>query len=249
MGLANLSLEPTETSKQPIRTRYLGKLSANQGPVFPDLVGKALNAGTWDNAGPPVCHCASGAWGYRHAQESQVKSFETHFTCSGDKVGFFEVVTPLEEADFPSILSRSGNVSPDCRLHANISLEPTETSKQPIRTRYLGHVTSYQPIRDQYFLIWSVPDLETCQSLPGNIPMICNHPSSDMAGVGPGTTLGLQCVTVRPGPGATGTPRNLRSSRLKRTLHAASRGAAPVESSLDRGGHFDLISNAHISGS
>eukprot|EP00116_Pleurobrachia_bachei_P009460 sb/3469722/ len=29
--------------------------------------------------------------------------------------------------------------------------EPTDTSKQPIRTRYLGHVTGYQPIRDQYF--------------------------------------------------------------------------------------------------
>eukprot|EP00116_Pleurobrachia_bachei_P001753 sb/3462015/ len=32
--------------------------------------------------------------------------------------------------------------------------EPTDTSKQPIRTRYLGHVTSYQPIRDQYFMIY-----------------------------------------------------------------------------------------------
>eukprot|EP00116_Pleurobrachia_bachei_P016123 sb/3476385/ len=31
------------------------------------------------------------------------------------------------------------------------------TSKQPIRTRYLGHLTGYQPIRDQYFLIWLVP--------------------------------------------------------------------------------------------
>ena len=28
-------------------------------------------------------------------------------------------------------------------------------SKQPIRTRYLGHVTGYQPIRDQYFLIFT----------------------------------------------------------------------------------------------
>eukprot|EP00116_Pleurobrachia_bachei_P014170 sb/3474432/ len=28
--------------------------------------------------------------------------------------------------------------------------EPTETSKQPIRTRYLGHVTGYQPIRGHY---------------------------------------------------------------------------------------------------
>eukprot|EP00116_Pleurobrachia_bachei_P007942 sb/3468204/ len=27
-----------------------------------------------------------------------------------------------------------------------------DTSKQPIRTRYLGHVTGYQPIRDQYLL-------------------------------------------------------------------------------------------------
>ena len=34
--------------------------------------------------------------------------------------------------------------------------EPTEFCKQPIRTRYLGHVTGYQPIRDQYFLIRSV---------------------------------------------------------------------------------------------
>eukprot|EP00116_Pleurobrachia_bachei_P001857 sb/3462119/ len=29
--------------------------------------------------------------------------------------------------------------------------------KQPIRTRYLGEVTGYQPVRDQYFLIRSVP--------------------------------------------------------------------------------------------
>eukprot|EP00116_Pleurobrachia_bachei_P002404 sb/3462666/ len=36
--------------------------------------------------------------------------------------------------------------------------QPTDTSKQPIKTRYLGHVTGYQPIRDQYFLIRSVPE-------------------------------------------------------------------------------------------
>ena len=33
--------------------------------------------------------------------------------------------------------------------------EPTESSKQPIRTRYLGHVTGYQPIRCHYFLMRS----------------------------------------------------------------------------------------------
>eukprot|EP00116_Pleurobrachia_bachei_P017889 sb/3478151/ len=31
--------------------------------------------------------------------------------------------------------------------------EPIDTSKQPNRTHYLGHVTGYQPIRNQYFLI------------------------------------------------------------------------------------------------
>eukprot|EP00116_Pleurobrachia_bachei_P011389 sb/3471651/ len=36
--------------------------------------------------------------------------------------------------------------------------ELTETSKQPIRTRYLGHMTGYQPMRDQYFLIRSIPE-------------------------------------------------------------------------------------------
>ena len=35
--------------------------------------------------------------------------------------------------------------------------ETTGPSKQPIRVHYLGRVTSYQPIRDQYFLIRSVP--------------------------------------------------------------------------------------------
>eukprot|EP00116_Pleurobrachia_bachei_P017006 sb/3477268/ len=41
------------------------------------------------------------------------------------------------------------------RTHVMLSnkiIEPAETSKQPIRTRYLGHVTGYQQIRDQYFL-------------------------------------------------------------------------------------------------
>ena len=31
--------------------------------------------------------------------------------------------------------------------------EPTDTNQQPFRTRYLVHVTGYQPIRDQYFLV------------------------------------------------------------------------------------------------
>eukprot|EP00116_Pleurobrachia_bachei_P017746 sb/3478008/ len=34
----------------------------------------------------------------------------------------------------------------------------TDTSKQPIKTRYLGHVTGYQPIRGLYFLTLATPD-------------------------------------------------------------------------------------------
>ena len=51
--------------------------------------------------------------------------------------------------------SRDMNPLLSCRV------ETTGLSKQPIRTRYLGHVTDYQPIRDQYSLIRSVhaPDL------------------------------------------------------------------------------------------
>eukprot|EP00116_Pleurobrachia_bachei_P016766 sb/3477028/ len=41
-------------------------------------------------------------------------------------------------------------------------------SKQPITTRYLGHVTGYQPIRGQYFLNQSVPDYPQCQPTPTN---------------------------------------------------------------------------------
>ena len=44
--------------------------------------------------------------------------------------------------------------------------EPTESNKQPIKTRYLGHVTDYQPIRYQYFLVLSVTGNDTIVSLP-----------------------------------------------------------------------------------
>ena len=40
-----------------------------------------------------------------------------------------------------------------------ICQQETGFSKQPIRTRYLGHVTGFQPIRDQHLLVRSVPNL------------------------------------------------------------------------------------------
>eukprot|EP00116_Pleurobrachia_bachei_P019394 sb/3479656/ len=49
--------------------------------------------------------------------------------------------------------------------------EPTDTSKQPIRTRYLCLVTGYQQIRDEYFLIRSVP---APKQLVSNVICLCN---------------------------------------------------------------------------
>eukprot|EP00116_Pleurobrachia_bachei_P008754 sb/3469016/ len=46
-----------------------------------------------------------------------------------------------------------------------ITQELTDTSIQPIRTRYLGQVTSYQPISDQHFLI---PYLDTGSVQPSH---------------------------------------------------------------------------------
>ena len=43
-------------------------------------------------------------------------------------------------------------------IHSGIChQEPTRSSKQPIRTRYLGHVTGFQPIREQYFTSFWLP--------------------------------------------------------------------------------------------
>ena len=50
--------------------------------------------------------------------------------------------------------------------------EPADTSKQPIRT-YLGHVTGYQPIRDQYFLVRSVHGYNVQQD--GALPISVDH--------------------------------------------------------------------------
>ena len=42
------------------------------------------------------------------------------------------------------------------------TLETTELSKQPIKTRYLGHVTGCQPIKGQYLLIHPQLYLNPC---------------------------------------------------------------------------------------
>eukprot|EP00116_Pleurobrachia_bachei_P005858 sb/3466120/ len=55
--------------------------------------------------------------------------------------------------------------------------EPIETSKRQIRIRYLGHVTGYQPIGDQYFLIRSV--LGRQRGCSGRVPSLITYVMDD----------------------------------------------------------------------
>eukprot|EP00116_Pleurobrachia_bachei_P006268 sb/3466530/ len=78
---------------------------------------------------------------------------------------------------FSLSLSPSLSLSIPLSFYLKYAQEPSDTSNQPIRTRYLGHVTGYQPIRDQYFLIRSVTPFSCHQSF---IRLITCHISRDM---------------------------------------------------------------------
>eukprot|EP00116_Pleurobrachia_bachei_P009418 sb/3469680/ len=114
---------PTDTSKQPIRTYYLGHVTGYQ----------------------PISY------------------------------------QPIRDQYFlirsvPVIISSSQS----CNEAMRSEQEPIEISKQRIRTRYLGHLTGYQPIRDQYFLIWSVSGSESgYPSLAGTICTLRRSRGSD----------------------------------------------------------------------
>eukprot|EP00116_Pleurobrachia_bachei_P003273 sb/3463535/ len=70
-------------------------------------------------------------------------------------IWFLEIVCPyLAINSLQPLIAAINSLSSNC---APAELwEPTETRKHPIRTRHLSHVTGYQPIRDQYILIWSI---------------------------------------------------------------------------------------------
>eukprot|EP00116_Pleurobrachia_bachei_P004297 sb/3464559/ len=127
MGICNNTIyghvsdqEPTETSKQPVRTCYLGHVNGYQPMRDQYRVGEIGAAGV------PTTTDRNNS----RNNITREKNFEYTSYRSPGRMGEW--------------------------LH--IMLEPTETSKPPIRTRYLGHVTGYQSIRYQYFLIRSVLD-------------------------------------------------------------------------------------------
>eukprot|EP00116_Pleurobrachia_bachei_P007570 sb/3467832/ len=57
--------------------------------------------------------------------------------------------------------------------------DPTETSKQSIRTHYLGHVTSYQPVRDQSRFLPKTYNTNITQGLFGDVSHIAFHPVAE----------------------------------------------------------------------
>eukprot|EP00116_Pleurobrachia_bachei_P007169 sb/3467431/ len=116
-------------------------LSANQGPVFPDSV-----------AAKGVSLTVGGGVGVFNLDYLRGRG-NSSFGC-------------LARRPHLSALSRSikwGMAPPYCHSANFILLAhplgaPQSEPGKPIRTRNLGHFTVFQPIRDQYLLIRSVPD-------------------------------------------------------------------------------------------
>eukprot|EP00116_Pleurobrachia_bachei_P006355 sb/3466617/ len=134
--------EPAERSKQPIRTRYLSHVTGYQ-PIrdYYLFQGEKLRD-----------LCRGDLDLLREVDRDEDEEDEE------DELEELEEWRRLEEGREVSGEVASGPSLDHCKIITLIfyrEQEPTETSKQPIRTRYLGHVTGYQPIKDQYFLIRS----------------------------------------------------------------------------------------------
>eukprot|EP00116_Pleurobrachia_bachei_P006883 sb/3467145/ len=134
--------EPTRPSKQPMRTRYLGHVTGYQPiryqyflhPILTSTVIKVLS---------DIIKIMGAVSGSHHPIN---RSGEGH---SQEKMG----ISGLYLDTMLSLLIHQSRRSIPSRTCMGggfiIDQELTETSKQPIRTRQLGHVTGYQPIRDQ----------------------------------------------------------------------------------------------------
>eukprot|EP00116_Pleurobrachia_bachei_P010839 sb/3471101/ len=144
--------ETTETSKQPIRTRYLGHMTGYQ-PIR-DQYFLIRSVPTQYS---PLRNR------FLFARYSLISSSSSS-SFSKDPCCFFYSHRHINEGKFGTKWDQIIRIELSKMLDVVLSgcwyrkyQETTETSKKPIRTRYLGHMTGYQPIRDQYFLIRSVP--------------------------------------------------------------------------------------------
>eukprot|EP00116_Pleurobrachia_bachei_P011317 sb/3471579/ len=159
-NISSKNSELTETSKQPIRPRYLRHMTGYQ-PIrdkyfligsFPVLTCNSVvgNNSPCQFKGR-LTECLSEHW------PDPILASEIGLTaecCTFDNYNLMNCCyTCGYDPPESSVMVR---ITPLQQHHETVYQEPTKTSKQPIRTRYLGHLTGYQPIRDQYFLVRSV---------------------------------------------------------------------------------------------
>eukprot|EP00116_Pleurobrachia_bachei_P004367 sb/3464629/ len=194
--------EPTETSKQPIRSRFsrflhyrykyhsprcaMIAMESAFSPCFSAYVSSYANPVGGGGGAAPI-----PAASYT-LQPSSLQATSSHqpFSPCGLR-SFDKLTTPAATADVLSkYVNRTGPgitgvvpaapvvtvatsgggtavSSPDSMEMPGVWLSDSpswysrvmnnDNTKEPIRTLYLGHVTGYQPIRDQYFLIRSIP--------------------------------------------------------------------------------------------
>eukprot|EP00116_Pleurobrachia_bachei_P007173 sb/3467435/ len=154
------SQEPSDTSKQPIRTRYLGDVTGYQGSVavFPDSVGSCIRRYSFkvfDRTHIPSC--SEEGFCKPLTRRTEFTRFKKIITLFLKLLGIFHVLgyiscyqiqvfNGFERVDKCGLMPPGVSLSqylpqpdPPCS-----SQEPSDTSKQPIRTRYLGDVTGYQ---------------------------------------------------------------------------------------------------------
>eukprot|EP00116_Pleurobrachia_bachei_P007017 sb/3467279/ len=129
--------ELTDTSKQPIRTRYSG-----HGTVYHPIMDQYFLIRSVPDVGLTRDSNDQVASAFSTLTTNQNSLFMSCDWLSANQGPVFpDSVGSYEKSNLFSWRRRKGALL------------------RPIRTRYLCHVTGYQPIRDQYFLIRSVPDV------------------------------------------------------------------------------------------
>eukprot|EP00116_Pleurobrachia_bachei_P008018 sb/3468280/ len=135
--------EPTVTSKQPIRTHYLGHVTSYQ-PIRDQY----LITHIWEGNQGSVDQLPLGNISHRITHANLPVNFTHSLTRKQHTPTQVNIVTACPNMECRNQPKQVNNQSvfPDSVGSWKLVIARSE---QPIRTRYLGHVTGYQPIRDQ----------------------------------------------------------------------------------------------------
>eukprot|EP00116_Pleurobrachia_bachei_P007992 sb/3468254/ len=201
-------------SKQPIRTRYLGQVTGYQPisdqyflirsvPAFQDCI-------TCEVMWMVSLLLETTLSGEREGSLLEIPDWNARF--GGDRARVVVLLVGM-------VSSFAGPVGLVVGWQASSvgasGVQTGEKSKQPIRTRYLGQVTGYQPISDQYFLIRSVPAFQDCITCDrARVVVLLVGMVSSFAGP-VGLVVGWQASSV----GASGVQTGEKSKQPIRTRY------------------------------